>query len=191
MQTISVNDWMISDVEIQHDTPVFYSESINMKGNAMGTGLHRILCKFTITTETAEETKKLNALLLNIRGQLQPFELDLGSVDGWFNPLTTPNATNVLNTAQVLQGATSMTLNNTTIPVGSYFQFPNDTKLYVVTAKASGSNYNFFPAARFTTAATSRINFSNPRLRLRLDSNSFSMKMGRAESITLNAKEAL
>ncbi|WP_288212540.1 hypothetical protein [uncultured Aeromonas sp.] len=190
MQTISVNEWLISDVEIQHDTAVFYSESINFKGNAMGTGLHRILVKFTITTETAEDTKKLNALLLNIRGQLQPFELDLGSVDGWFNPLTTPNTANVLNTAQVLQGATTMTLNNTTIPEGSYFQFPNDTKLYVITAK-SGSNYNFFPAARFTTAATSRINFSNPRLRLRLDSISFSMKMGRAESITLSAKEVL
>jgi len=190
MQIISVNDWLISDVEISHESPVFYSESINMKGNAMGTGLHRILVKFTITTETAAETKKLNALLLNIRGQLQPFELDLGSVDGWFNVLTTPNTTNVLNTSQVLQGATTMTLNNTTIPEGSYFQFPNDTKLYVVTAK-SGSNYNFFPAARFTTAATSRINFSNPRLRLRLDSNSFSMKMGRAESITLQCKEVL
>ncbi|MNR19747.1 hypothetical protein D3C85_1365560 [compost metagenome] len=181
---------MISDVEISHETPVFYSESINQKGNAMATGLHRLIVKFTITTETAAETKKLNALLLNIRGQLQPFELDLGSVDGWFNPLTTPNATNVLNTAQVLQGATTMTLNNTTIPEGSYFQFPNDTKLYVVTAK-SGSNYNFFPAARFTTAAASRINFSNPRLRLRLDSNSFTMKMGRAESITLSCKEVL
>ncbi|MEI4983828.1 hypothetical protein [Aeromonas caviae] len=191
MQTISVNDWMISDVEIQHDTPVFYSESINMKGNAMGTGLHRILCKFTITVETAADTKRLNALLMNIRGQLSPFELDLGSVDGWFNPLTTPNATNVLNTAPVLQGATTMTLNNTTIPVGSYFQFPNDTKLYVVTASNGGSNYNFFPAARFATAATSRINFSNPRLRLRLDGNSFSMKMGRAESITLSCKEVL
>ncbi len=190
MQTISVNDWMISDVEISHETPVFYSESINQKGNSIGTGLHRILCKFTITTETAAETKKLNALLLNIRGQLSPFELDLGSVDGWYNPLTTPNATNVLNTAQVLQGATTMTLNNTTIPVGSYFQFPNDTKLYMVTA-SSGSQYNFFPASRFATAATSRINFSNPRLRLRMDSNSFSMKMGRAESITLSCKEVL
>ncbi len=190
MQTISVNDWLISDVEISHETRVFYSESINMKGNAMGTGLHRILCKFTITVETAADTKKLNALLLNIRGQLSPFELDLGSIHGWYNPLTTPNATNVLNTSAVAQGATTMSLNNTTIPVGSYFQFPNDTKLYMVTA-ASGSNYNFFPAARFTTAATSRINFSNPRLRLRLDSNVFSMKMGRAESITLSAKEVL
>lgn len=190
MQTISVNDWMISDVEIQHDTPVFYSESINQKGNAIGTGLHRIICKFTITTETVADTKRLNALLMNIRGQLSPFELDLGSVDGWFNPLTTPNATNVLSTSAVAQGSTTMTLNNTTIPVGSYFQFPNDTKLYVVTA-SSGSQYNFFPAARFATAATSRINFSNPRLRLRLDSNSFSMKMGRAESITLSAKEVL
>lgn len=181
---------MISDVEISHEIPVFYSESINQKGNAIGTGLHRLIVKFIITTETALETKKLNALLLNIRGQLSPFELDLGSTDGWFNPLTTPNATNVLNTAQVLQGATSMTLNNTTIPVGSYFQFPSDTKLYVVTA-SSGSQYNFFPAARFTTAAASRINFNNPRLRLRLDSNSFSMKMGRAESITLSCKEVL
>ncbi|WP_349918167.1 hypothetical protein [Aeromonas veronii] len=190
MQTISVNDWFISDVELTQETPVFYSESINQKGNAIGTGLHRILCKFTITTETAADTKLLQALLLNIRGQLSPFELDLGSVYGWFNPLTTPNATNVINTAQVLQGSTTMTLNNTTIPEGSYFQFTNDTKLYVVTTK-SGSNYNFFPAARFTTAATSRINFSNPRLRLRLDSNSFSMKMGRAESITLSAKEVL
>lgn len=190
MQTISVQDWLISDVEISHETPVFYSESINMKANSIGTGLHRILCKFTLTTETAADTKKLNALLLNIRGQLSPFELDLGSVDGWFNPLTTPNTQNVLNTAQVLQGATTMTLNNTTIPVGSYFQFPADTKLYMVIA-SSGSQYNFFPAARFTTAATSKINFSNPRLRLRLDSNSFSIKMGRAESITLNAKEVL
>lgn len=190
MQTISVNDWMISDVEISHETPVFYSESINMKGNAVGTGLHRIICKFTITTETAADTKRLNALLMNIRGQLSPFELDLGSVDGWFNPLTTPNTTNVLNTSQVLQGATTMTLNNTTIPIGSYFQFPNDTKLYVVTA-SNGNNYNFFPASRFATATTSRINFSNPRLRLRLDSNSFSMKMGRAESITLSCKEVL
>ncbi|NEX81742.1 hypothetical protein [Aeromonas rivipollensis] len=190
MQTISVNDWMISDVEISHETPVFYSESINLKGNAIGTGLHRLIVKFTITTETAADTKRLQALLLNIRGQLSPFELNLGSVDGWFNVLTTPNATAVLNIAPVLQGATSMTLNNTTIPVGSYFQFPNDTKLYMVTA-SSGSQYNFFPAARFTTAGTSRINFSNPRLRLRMDTNAFSMKMGRAESITLSCKEVL
>ena len=190
MQTISVLDWIISDVEVSQETPVFYSESINQKGNALGTGMHRILCKFTITVSAPEDSKKLNALLLNIRGQLSPFELDLGSTAGWFNPLPTANATNVLNTAQVLQGATTMTLNNTTIPEGSYFQFQNDTKLYVVTAK-TGSNYNFFPAARFTIPATSKLNFSNPRLRLRLDSNSFSMKMGRAESITLNAKEVL
>ncbi|MGY3856835.1 hypothetical protein [Aeromonas intestinalis] len=190
MQTISVQDWAISDVELTQETPVFYSESINQKGHALSTGLHRILCNFTVTISTQEDSKKLNALLLNIRGQLSPFELDLGSVDGWFNPLTTPNATNVLNTSQVLQGSTTMTLNNTSIPEGSYFQFPNDTKLYVVTAK-SGSNYNFFPAARFATVVTSKINFSNPRLRLRLDSNSFTMKMGRAESITLSAKEVL
>lgn len=190
MQTISVNDWMISDVEIQHDTAVFYSESINMKANSIGTGLHRILCKFTITVSTAEETKKLQALLLNIRGQLNPFELDLGSSSGWFNPFTTPNTGTVLNTVQVLQGSTTMTLNNNQIPEGSYFQFPSDTKVYVVTAK-SGNTYNFFPAARITVPATSKVNFTNPRIRLRLDGNSFSMKQGRAESITLNAKEVL
>ncbi|MGL6462401.1 hypothetical protein [Aeromonas hydrophila] len=190
MKTISVQDWIISDVEVSQDTPVFYSESINQKGNAFGTGLHRLLVKFTITVETAEDTKRLNALLLNIRSQLNPFELDLGSTAGWFNPFTTPITGNVLSTTIIPAGSTTMTLNNTAIPIGSYFQFPDDTKLYVVT-EASGSNYNFFPAARIQVPATSRINFSNPRIRLRLDGNSFSLKQGRAESITLNAKEVL
>ncbi|HEH9414627.1 TPA: hypothetical protein SIA28_003276 [Aeromonas salmonicida] len=190
MQTISVQDWIISAVEVSQDTPVFYSESINQKGNAIGTGMHRLLVQFTITTETAEDTKSLNALLLNIRGQLNPFELDLGSNAGWFNPFTTPNTGTVLSTVPVLQGSTTMNLNNNQIPEGSYFQFPSDTKVYVVTAK-SGNTYNFFPAARITVPATSKVNFTNPRIRLRLDGNSFSMKQGRAESITLNAKEVL
>lgn len=190
METISINNWRISDVEVTHNTPVFYSESINMKGNSIGTGLHRIEGKFTITVNDAQEMKRLQATLLNIRGQLNPFMLDLGSDHGWFNPFTVPNATNILNSSQVLIGSTSMGLNSNQIPVGSYFTFPNDTKVYMVTA-ASGNNYNFFPAARFTVAATSRINFTNPQLKVRLEGNSFTIKQGRAESITLSFKEVL
>ena len=46
---------------------------------------------------------------------------------------------------------------------------------------SNASNYKFFSCIQIhnCTLTTSRINFSNPRLRLRLDSNSFSMKMGK------------
>ncbi|MGU5759744.1 hypothetical protein [Aeromonas hydrophila] len=188
MKTISVNDWLISEVEIESITPTFYSESLNFKGSSIGTGLQRFTVSFRITTDTDSDARRLNALLLSLKGQQETFELDLGTNSSWFNPMTVPNSQGTLCTAQILTGATRMQLSTAQIPEGAYFQFPNDTKVFVITGK-TGNQYEFYPACRSTVPAASQINFTNPRLRLRMDKNSYSMKMSRAQYITLSAKE--
>lgn len=188
MKTISVQDWNISEVEIEQITPTFYSESLNFKGSSIGSGLHRFTVSFRITTDTDADLRRLNALLLSLKGQQEVFDLDLGTDSHWFNPMTVPNSQGTLTTNQILTGATKMQLSTTIIPEGAFFQFPNDTKVFVITGK-SGNQYDFYPACRSTVPATATLNFTNPRLRLRMDKNSFSMKMGRAEYINLSAKE--
>lgn len=187
MKTISVNDWNISDVAIEQETPTFFSESINYKGSSIGTGLHRFSVKFSITTDTDSDVRRLNALLLSLKGQQETFLLDLGTDNHWFNPMTV-DVPNVVNTAKILVGSVSMNLSNTQIPEGTFFQFPNNSKVFVITER-SGNQYNFYPACRTEVPATSQINVRNPKLKLRMTKNSFTMKMGRAETIGFECKE--
>ena len=189
--TISVDDWRISNVSVESITETFYSESIQGKGNSIGTGQHRYKIKFSITLNTADEVRAFEALMLQIRGQQNPFYLDLGDESNWFNPFSIPLSGSILTTVPASTGNNTISINNTLlIPVGAKFTQPNDTKVYQVIGK-SGSSITIFPSLRFPLSTGTVLNFRNPQPYLRLNSNSFTLTYERAQEISLTALEVL
>ncbi|MGL4763837.1 MAG: hypothetical protein ACRC2N_02165 [Aeromonas sp.] len=191
---LSDADFIISDVAIEHNTPNFYTESINGVGNAKSRGLHSLTITATVTLVDALDIKKFQALMLRIRGRLNPFRLSLQDATdgkGYCNPLHTDaapmlsNALTVGNNAMVIGGFSG------SIPAGSVFQFPNDSKCHVLLTDAKPNQaVEFFPAVRVAHDVKARLNFSPVPL-MRLDGDTFELTTDKAKSITLKMKEVM
>ncbi|WP_068871995.1 hypothetical protein [Edwardsiella tarda] len=194
MTIISDAEYLISSVSVEHTTSNFYTESTNYKGNAKGRGLHRMKFEFTIHMADADDIKKVEALMLRIRGRLNPFKLslqDATDAKGDCNPLYHP--AKPLLTAPAGIGNKTITINNFSgvIPAGSKFQFPNDTKVYTLLEDArTGKTVEIFPHVRIAHDAKSQLNFS-PVPVLRLTGDSFTVNYERASELKLSALEVL
>ncbi|MGL4843965.1 MAG: hypothetical protein ACRC2Y_05015 [Aeromonas veronii] len=191
---LSDADFIISDVSVTHEIPTFSTTAINGVTTTKGRGLHFIKASATVTLVGVEDIKRFSALMLNIKGRLNPFRLSLqDSSDGkgGCNPLYT-NASPILSN-DIGIGAVSMVLGGFSgvIPAGSFFQFPNDSKIHCLTADAKpNQEARFFPAARVPATAKSRLNFSPVPL-MRLEADSFDVSFERAKSVTLKMVEVL
>lgn len=193
-QTLSDNDFIISDVSVTNHTPNFYTESLNFISNTKGRGLHLLEVECTVTLVNEDDIRRFNALVLKVRGRLNPFKLSLlDKTDGkgYCNPFhynSTPLIANPLtigNNKMVLSGISG------TIPAGSMFQFANDTKVYTLLDEArNNQSIEFFPATRQPHQMKEKLNFSVEPL-VRLEDDSFKVKYASAQSITLKMREAL
>lgn len=187
-------DFIISDVSVTHTTNNFYTESINGVGNSKSRGLHRLGVDFTVTLVDATDIKKFEALMLRIRGRLNPFVLSLQDKTdgkGYCNPLYTDvtpvlaNDVAIGNNKFVLGGFSGV------IPAGSKFQFPNDTKVYTVLMDTKpNQECEIFPAVRVPHLTKTKLNFA-PEPLLRLSGDEFSLTYAKAKEIKLNAVEVL
>ncbi|KFA99235.1 hypothetical protein [Vibrio sp. ER1A] len=191
---LSDNEFIISDVKVKHNTPSFYTESINGKGNALSRGLHSMEIEAKITCINDLDIKKFEALMLRIRGRLNPFKLSLqDSTDGkgYCNPLFTD--VKPMTATAVSIGQTKLTLSGFSgeIPAGSKFQFPNDSKVYVLLTPAlPNREVEIFPAVRFAQVIKTRMNFS-PEPLVRLNGDVFDIQYANGAEYSLKMKEVM
>lgn len=193
-QIISDSDFIISDVSVTHNTPNFATESINFISNVQGRGLHQLEVEFKVHLVNETDIRRFQALMLKLRGRLNPFKLSLlDATDGkgFCNPLffngsamLTNNIT-IGNNKMVLSGISGV------IPAGTMFHFANDSKVYTLLDDArSNKTVEFFPATRQNHQLKERINFSVEPL-LRLEDDSFKVKYDKLQEVTLKARESL
>ncbi len=191
---LSDTDFIISEVSVSHDTPNFYTESINGVGNAKSRGLHTLSVTATVTLTDAIDIKQFSALMLRIRGRLNPFRLSLQDATdgkGYCNPLHTDVAPMLSNALTVGQNRMVLGGFSGVIPAGSIFQFPNDSKTHVLLNDVKpNQEAEFFPAIRVAHDVKSRLNFSPVPL-VRLDGDTFELTFDKAKTITLKMKEVM
>ncbi|EHM6953374.1 hypothetical protein KGV31_002173 [Vibrio parahaemolyticus] len=191
---LSDADYIISDVSIANITPNLATESANGKMNAKSRGLHRLEIDFNITLANADDVKSFTAFMLKARGRLNPFKLSLqDNTDGkgHCNPLHTP--VSPMLALNVATGSNQISLSgfSGTIPAGSYFQFPNDSKVHVILDDARpNQSVEIFPSARINHEYKQRLNFS-PEPLVRLKDDEFSLKLEPCSEIKLTVKEVL
>ncbi|MCV3290980.1 hypothetical protein LZT28_22655 [Aeromonas media] len=191
-QLLSVEDFAIGNVKVQQTTPNFYTETVSGRVRSYSRGLHTLLFSFDVWLPYDHDVKKMNGFMLNCRGRLNPFVLDLGSSSEWFNPLTSP-ARRITLGANAGVGQTNLVVVGSTvnISIGEYFQMPNDTKIYVVLNK-SGQNLEIFPPLLVAHKATETLNFENPLPFLRIEKDNFTLDFdGRGKTISIEAKEVI
>lgn len=191
-QLLSVDDYAIGKVKIEQTTPNFYTETVSGRVRAYSRGLHTLQFKFEVWLPYDTDVKKMNSFMMNCRGRLNPFTLDLGTSSDWFNPLTSP-ARRITLGANAGVGQTNLVVIGQTsaISPGEYFQMPNDTKLYVVLNK-NGQTLEIFPPLLIAHKATETLDFENPRPLLRLEKDNFTLDFdGRGKTISIEAKEVI
>lgn len=191
---LSDSDFIISDVNVTNLTPNFYTEASNFKGNAKSRGLHQLEIDFTATLINDADIRKFNAFMMKVRGRLNPFILSLqDNTDGkgYCNPLFTDVSPMLSLDAEI--GATNITLSgfSGTIPAGSYFQFPNDTKVHMILDDAKpNKSVEIFPASRIKQLSKSRLNFA-PEPLVRMNDDEYSIKFENASEIKLKVREVV
>ncbi|WP_028022240.1 hypothetical protein [Enterovibrio calviensis] len=192
MITLSDNDFIISDVKVEHLTPSFYTEGLNFVGNGMGRGLHRLNIECSVHFADENDIRKFQALMLRVQGRTTPFNLSLQDTTdgkGFFNPLSLDMSGSL--GSQLKIGNKHMTVIGLigSLPVGTMFQFQNDSKIYTVTT-VTGNKVEFYPAVRTAHSLREPLNFK-PVPRVRLTEDKFSIKYERGSSVTIKMMEAL
>lgn len=191
MITLQDTDYILSDVSVKQLTPNFYTESINYIGNSKSRGLHRLEMEFTITLENSADVKRFNALMLKIRGRLNPFQLTL-SPEEHYNPLyTAVRVCKLVHRVDIGNNKITLAGFSGILPAGSMFQFPNDTKVYTILDDAkSNTEVEIFPACRFTQLEDGSLNF-NPSPVLRLQNDDFKIKYEKVTEYKISAVEVI
>ncbi|ENM2831980.1 hypothetical protein AB6Q85_002327 [Vibrio cholerae] len=185
------SDYIVSDVKVKTLTPNFVTESLTGKVNAKSRGLHSLEFKFTITLQGEKDVRKFNALMLKLRGRLNPFILSLTDTTdgkGYFNPLVTDKIIKLTTDTPV--GSTNINIAAIgAVDAGTMFQLPNDTKVYTILDDVKGSgSVEIYPAIRVAhTASTNLITTVEPILRLTGDS--YEVTYDCNTDITLTARE--
>lgn len=189
---LSDNDFIISDVKVEHVIPSFYTEGINFVGNALSRGLHRLNFECEVHFADENDIRKFQALMLRIGGRFSPFQFSLQDTTdgkGFFNPLSLESQARLSQDLTI--GSKTMNLVGISgdIPEGTMFQFPNDTKVYTITLR-SRNTAMFYPALRTNQVAGSELNFK-PVPTVRLSEDKFRLAYEKGSSIGLKMVEAL
>ncbi|AGG58287.1 hypothetical protein VPDG_00126 [Vibrio phage henriette 12B8] len=155
---------IFSNLTVTHNIPNFKTESINMKQKTKGRGLHRMEGTIDVTIGGLQEQKAWTSFLLKVRGSLNEFQLDLPlhfKTDITSNP--TISYSIPVGTTRLMVGAF-----DGSIPEGSCFTMPNDTKLYHVTSNVNGGiTFDVFPAIRQSQLTNSVMEFKDPLITVR------------------------
>lgn len=186
------SDYIISDVKVKTLTPNFLTESLTGKVNAKSRGLHSLQFTFSITLVDDRDVKRFNALMMKLKGRLNPFTLSLlDGTDGKgsFNPLVTDAILRLTNEAKIGDSVIQVAANSL-IEAGTMFQLPNDSKVYTILDDVRSGAVEIFPAIRVAHADNTTLKLGVEPL-LRLDSDEFELTYDRTQEITLTAKEVL
>ncbi|HHG3075762.1 TPA: hypothetical protein ACPVXB_001020 [Vibrio parahaemolyticus] len=186
-------DYIVSDVKVKSYTPNFTTKSINGKVNAKSRGIHQLEFSWKIHLVDEKDIRKFNALMLKIRGQLNPFTLSLiDNTDGagYCNPLVTDKNIKLTHEADV--GSNHIQVSTVgIIEAGTMFQLPNDTKVYTILDELrSTGSVEIFPAIRVSHPANTTLKTSVEPL-LRLSEDVYEVSYGKAVEVSFKAMEEL
>jgi hypothetical protein len=184
---------IVSDIILSHNTPVYYTESLNLSARSIDRGIHRIEGTFTVTTETNANKRALEAFLMKIRGRLNPFYLDLP------DRFKSDTVTSTFITANVAGTAGDNTISvdafSGSISSGDMFNILNDDKTYIALSDLSGAGtIDIFPPVRKNFADNTQLDFLTTKIlvRFREDIQSVNYTFGGLiHTSTFNWMEAL
>jgi hypothetical protein len=184
---------IVSDIILAHNTPSYYTESLNLGSKSIDRGIHRVEGTFTVTTDTNANKRALEAFLLRVRGRTNPFFLDL--------PDRFKSATVLSTFIEVDAAGTS---GDNTISVGPFsgsiaagdmFNILNDDKTYIALNDLTGAGtIDIFPPVRRSFVDNSQLDFLTTKMlvRFREDIQSVSYTFGGLiHTSTFNWMEAL
>lgn len=183
-------DLIISNLQIKHDTPVFYNESINRKGTSYDRGVHQLKGSFDLTISTENDQRRFESFLLNIRGRFNPFYLDLGKRFS-----TNVNDLFLDGSHSIGQSQLTFDLGAGVIPNGTVFNLANDDKVYMMIQDyLHASPVNIYPPLQKAQPNGAPAAFRNVKVLARLESDVQMIdyeESGLVHTITLNWIEAL
>ena len=160
------SSFIVSDIILTHNTPAYYTESLNLAGRSIDRGIHRVDGSFTVTTESNADKRALEAFLLKVRGRLNPFYLDLPDRFKSDTVLSSFIQANVAGTAG--DNTISLDAFSGSIAAGDMFNILNDDKTYLALSDLTGSGtIDIFPPVRKNFVDNSQLDFLTPKLLVR------------------------
>ncbi|EPS1446327.1 hypothetical protein ACVBYC_002154 [Vibrio parahaemolyticus] len=185
---LSDKDFIISDVKVEHHTPVFYTEGLNFVANSKERGLHRLNIECDVHFSNVADIKAFQAFLLRVRGRANPFTLSLQDETdgkGFCNPMSSNVTARLGSNISIGNTSTNLTGVIGQVELGSLFQFENDTKVYTVIG-LEGNKLEFYPASRKPHLAGEPINFKPmPLVRLSEDKHRLGYEVGSKISLKM------
>ncbi|BCV28479.1 hypothetical protein [Shewanella algae] len=168
---MAIIDWdtsrfPIHDLSTTSNNPVYRNTSLNLKTTTRPRNLNQIQLDFTTTVGGFTEAKALQAYVNQLTNGKNQCLIRLGGI--FANPnVTTVNATVAANT-----GADHISLtSNEMIEAGSYFNIPNDNKLYQVINDIQVGEVEIWPPLRKPLVNGAPLGFTSPYLVGEVSSN--------------------
>jgi hypothetical protein len=178
---------------LTHNTPAYYTESLNLSGRSIDRGIHRVEGTFIVTTETSADKRVLEAFLLKVRGRLNPFYVDLPDRFKSETVTSTFVEANVAGTAG--DNTISVDAFSGSIAAGDMFNILNDDKTYIALSDLTGAGFlEIFPPVRKNFVDASQLDFLTTKMlvRFRADIQSVNYTAGGLiHTSTFNWIEAL
>ena len=182
---------LISNLSITHNTPQYMTESLNLQRRARDRGIHRLEGSFDVTVEK-ENVRAFEVWLLQVRGRLNSFYLELG---GRFKSNTVNSNPQV--STDTLVGSSTIPINALigSVAAGDYFNVINDEKTYMCLTDTSNAEVmTIYPELRQTALQGSLITFDNVKMLVFLEDDMQTLsytESGEIVTFTCDFKEAL
>ncbi len=171
---------IISNVTLSHNTPTYYSESLDFKSKSVDRGIHRLEGTIDVTTNNNAEKRALEAFMLKVRGRANPFYIDLPDRFKSNTVISANISTNVAGNPGDNTIAVGAFIGN--ISAGDMFTILNDNKTYVVLDdKLPGAGLiNIYPPLRKGFVSGTPLDFNTNKIyaRFRQDTQTISYTNG-------------
>lgn len=190
---LSVDDFMIGNVKVEHETSTLQSQAVNWHTTNLSRGLHRLVVDFEIMLADDTDVKNFEAFYLQCEGKANPFIFDTGKDNSWSNPFHTPVVGKHTLAAKASIGTSNISLTGSMsgISAGCKLQIGEGAKVYTIRS-VNGQSVEVYPKIRIAYPASTPITFSvKPLLRLKDDQSGKIGYGSRGNTVSLTALEVM
>ncbi|WP_324016624.1 hypothetical protein [Aeromonas hydrophila] len=190
---LSVDDFMIGNVKVEHQTSTLQSQSVNWHTTNLSRGIHRLVVDFEIMLTDDVDVKKYEVFYLACEGKANLFIFDTGNSNSWSNPFYTQVVGKHTLSVAASIGTKNITLtgNLSGITPSCKIQIGAGAKVYTVRA-VNGQSLEVYPNIRVAFPSSTPITFSvKPLLRLKDDQSGKIGYGSRGNTISLAAYEVM
>lgn len=177
------SDLIISDVKIDHFTPQFVTQSLNLKRRSKDRDLHQLRGTFNIKIVGERQQRQFESWLGKMKGRLNQFEINLG---GRFavprSRLQEPRTSTLANV-----GSNEIILSAFTGQIweGDFLKLPNDNKVYMALNDVTGSGtLNIMPSLRQSQQPNTQLTMNEVTIIAMLDDDNQSITYSEGGIIT-------